>query len=102
MERRGRPSAAQKRGRRWTILWIVLVLAVVIGLLVTEQVAILYLLATLSVSVLLFVVAWSDLGEARRPAAEPAPFDDAAAIADGRVPVTNPNTATARVSRRER
>lgn len=102
MAQRGRPSPAQRRGRRWTYLWVTVALAVVITLMVTEQVAVLYLLATLSVATLLVVVAWSDLGESRRPAGEPAPFDDAAAIADGRVPVTNPETATARVRKRER
>lgn len=102
MAQRGRPSVAQKRGRRWTILWVVLVLAVVITLMVTEQVAVLYLLGTLSLATLLVVVAWSDLGEARKPAGEPLQLDDAAAIADGRVPVTDPETATARVRKRER
>lgn len=102
MERRGRPSPAQRRGRRWTILWVAAALAVIITLMVMEQIAVLYLLATISVTTLLAIVAWSDLGRARVPSAEPAPFDDAAAIGDGRTPATSPNTATAHARRRER
>ena len=99
MESRGKPRAAAKRSRNRTILWVALVLAVVITLMVTEQVAVLYLLATLSVTVLLIIVAWSDLGGSRAPAAEPAPFDDTAAIADGHTPAAA-NTATARARQR--
>ena len=99
MERRGKPGPASKRGRNRTIIWVAVVLAVVITLLVTEQVALLYLLATVSVTALLIVVAWSDLGGARAPAAEPAPFDDAAAIADGHTPTAG-ETATARARQR--
>lgn len=99
MERRGKPGAASKRSRNRTFIWVAVALAVVITLLVTEQVAVLYLLATISVTALLIIVAWSDLGGARAPAAEPAPFDDAAAIGDGRTPVAG-ETATARARQR--
>jgi hypothetical protein len=90
MERKtNRPVNAQKHRRRNTILWILAVVAVVIGLLAKEQIALLYVLATLSVAALLIVVAWSDLGGARAVATgEPAPFDDAAAIADGQTAQT--------------
>ena len=63
------------------LIWSLAVLVVVVVLLVTEQVALLYVLATLSISALLTIVALSSFGEAR-VAAEPVPFDDAAAIAD--------------------
>jgi heme O synthase-like polyprenyltransferase len=92
MERRTKPAVtAQKRRRRMTFLWILVVSAVIITLLVLEQVAVLYVLATLSVTLLLIVVAWSDL-EGRRATAQKTPFDDSAAIADAR---TTPAAATA-------
>jgi hypothetical protein len=55
-------------------------------LLFTEQVALLYVLATLSVSALLIVVALAPFGEARA-ATEPASFDDSAAIANRNLPI---------------
>jgi len=54
---------------------------VVIALIWTEQVALLYVLATLSVSTLLVVVAFSDLEGVRR-VRQPPPGDDAAAVGD--------------------
>ena len=83
MDRKALPGASRKRRRRMTLLWSAVAVAVVITLLITEQVAALYVLATLSVAGLLLVVAWSDLGAARRQVGEEPPRDDAAAIADG-------------------
>jgi hypothetical protein len=54
----------------------------IIVLLALEQVALLYLLATLGVAVLLFVVAFADLHGAIQETVQAAPGDDAAAIAD--------------------
>jgi hypothetical protein len=68
-----------------TLLWSVVITAVVITLLVLEQVAILYVLATLSITVLLIIVAFSDLRGAQAAEATRAPLDDAAAISDGLV-----------------
>jgi hypothetical protein len=65
-----------------TLLWIAGVVALVTGLIYREQIALLYILATVSVTVLLVIVALADLGGARQ-ATSPAPFDDAAALADG-------------------
>ena len=65
-----------------TLLWIAVVVALVTGLIYKEQIALLYILATVSVTVLLVVVAMADLGDAQQ-AAPTAPFDDAAAVADG-------------------
>jgi hypothetical protein len=79
-----------------TLLWIVGVAALVTGLIYKEQIALLYILATVSVTVLLVVVAMADLGGARG-AAPPAPFDDAAALADG---ATTPAAPPARARRR--
>lgn len=89
------PAPRSKRRRRITLLWIVFAAAIIITLLATEQVALLYVLATLSVATLLIVVAWADLGLARRPAAEPAPFDDAAAIADNVASASTASGSTA-------
>jgi len=76
-------GGARKKSRRASLLWIAASALVIIVLIVQEQVALLYVLATLSVAALLTVVALSDLRGARDAPAEPAPFDDAAAIADG-------------------
>ena len=83
MDRRATPSSMRRKRRLSTFLWVSVLAAVVITLLVTEQVALLYVLATLSVAGLLIVVALADLGGARRAVTEVAPLDDAAAIADG-------------------
>ncbi|HEX5709486.1 MAG TPA: hypothetical protein VFX96_19470 [Pyrinomonadaceae bacterium] len=88
MEKR-RPTAPGARGksrRRRTLLIIAAVVAVVIGLLIWEQVALLYVLSTLGVVALLVIVAFADLGQSRRPSTQPAPFDDAAAVASGITP----------------
>ncbi|HEU4594409.1 MAG TPA: hypothetical protein VFS10_04500 [Pyrinomonadaceae bacterium] len=85
------------RGRRKSrkSLYISLaVIAVIILLLWQEQVALLYVLATLSVAGLLTVVAFADLRGARQSTAGPAPFDDSAAIADGTTGVSSPATTT--------
>ncbi|HEV2706139.1 MAG TPA: hypothetical protein VGV59_09460 [Pyrinomonadaceae bacterium] len=90
MERRNRTNQAtraRKNRRRTTLLWIIGITAVVITLLVLEQVAILYALATLSITVLLIIVAFSDLrgAQATDTTATRPPLDDAAAISDGLV-----------------
>ena len=94
MARRNAPAVeARKRRRRITLIWIAVVTAIVIGLIYKEQIALLYILATVSVTVLLVIVAFADLHGARR-ATEP-PLDDAAAIADG-VPLQATPKAAAR------
>jgi preprotein translocase subunit SecD len=59
-------SLANDRRRRKTItlLWALGVSVVVIFLIYKEMTAVLYILATLSVTVLLFIVAFSDLSHA--------------------------------------
>ena len=82
MARRNAPAVeARKRRRRLTLLWCAAATALVIGLIYKEQIALLYILATVGVTILLVVVALADLHGARRTP-EP-PLDDAAAIADG-------------------
>ena len=84
---KGRTSPTGKRVREKSRLSLILSLVavvVVIALLWQEQIALLYVLATLSVAGLLGVVAIADLRGAQQGTAGPAPFDDSAAIADGR------------------
>ncbi|HVF54674.1 MAG TPA: hypothetical protein VM934_00910 [Pyrinomonadaceae bacterium] len=80
---RGAATHPRKKKRNLTLLWIAIAAAVIILLLWQEQIAILYVLATLGVAVLLSIVAVADLSGARRAANQPPPFDDAAAISDG-------------------
>ncbi|HJR07086.1 MAG TPA: hypothetical protein VJ842_07510 [Pyrinomonadaceae bacterium] len=85
MARSTTTAGGRKKGnRRMTLLWIAVAAAIIIALIWTEQVALLYVLATLSVTGLLLIVAFADLGGARQRAlTEPAPNDDSAAAADG-------------------
>ena len=82
MVSRSKPVDTRKRRRRVTLLWIGIAALAIILLLRYEQIALLYVLATLSVAALLIIVSLSDLSGARRAAAEAAPFDDSSAIGD--------------------
>ncbi len=75
-------ARARRKGRRSTLLWIGAVAGVVITLLLLEQIALLYVLATLSVAALLAVVAVADLRGARQATEQIPPGDDSAAIGD--------------------
>lgn len=96
-------QGARKQRRRNSILISVVAVAIIVGLLIWEQVALLYLLATLGVAVLLLIVAFSDLHGAMPTAEEarPATPDDSAAIADGLAQAVVSSPA-ARVSARPR
>jgi hypothetical protein len=77
-------TGVRNKGKnRMTLIWVALAAAIIVGLIWTEQVALLYVLATLSVTALLFIVAFADLGGARRTLTQPAPNDDSAAAGDG-------------------
>lgn len=79
-------EGARKRRRRNSILVSAAVAAAIVLLLAFEQVALLYLLATVGVAVLLLIVAFADLHGATpvtAAAAQPSVPDDSAAIADG-------------------
>jgi hypothetical protein len=93
----GRTATAvggSKNKRRTTFIWIAAAVAIIVALIWTEQVALLYVLATLSVTALLLIVAMADLGGTRQPLTEPAPNDDSAAAGDG--------AGAARSSKRQR
>jgi|SRR5437588_12913387 len=99
MARRNAPAVeARKRRRRMTLLWSAVAAAIVIGLIWKEQTALLYILATVSVTALLIIVALTDLHDAR-PASD-APLDDAAALADGTRAAAQLRTPTARAAKR--
>jgi hypothetical protein len=80
---RAAADVARKKRRRNSLLITVVAMVIIIVLLATEQVALLYLIATLGVVGLLLVVAFADLrGAQEAVAAVPVPADDSAAIGD--------------------
>lgn len=80
---RAAADKTRKTRRRNSILLSVAVIAVIILLLALEQIALLYLVATLGVAVLLIIVAFSELhGAAPEPALAVSGGDDSAAIGD--------------------
>ena len=81
---RAAADTERKRRRRNSLLISAAAMVIIVVLLATEQVALLYLIATLGVAGLLLVVAFSNLEETREvsAAAVPAPADDSAAIGD--------------------
>ena len=97
-------DTARKKRRRTSLLLSTVAIAIIVGLLVTEQVALLYLIATLGVVALLLVVAFADLRGAQpvAAAAVPAPADDSAAIGDrsGGARVTTASYAATSAPRR--
>jgi len=97
-------EGARKKKRRNSILVSAVVVAIIVGLLMWEQVALLYLLATVGVAVLLIVVAFADLHGSTPTAAEarPATPDDSAAIADGLAQAAGVPTTAAQVAPRQR
>jgi hypothetical protein len=71
----------RRRRKLTTALWALLFSAVVITLMVLEQTAILYILSTVGVTVLLIIVAYSDLAHADAKGQELAQSTDAAGVA---------------------
>jgi hypothetical protein len=106
---RAAADSTRKRRRRNSVLVSIAAVAVIVILLALEQVALLYLLATLGVAALLTIVAFADLHGAQQQqvaASMPAPADDAAAIADGTARATPAaslrSNAPRRAKRRQR
>lgn len=95
---RSSSSGAKGVGRRNTWIAIVVVVFVVGMLLAYERVAELYVLATFSISALLFVVAFASFGEAR-VATEAVQFDDSAGIADRNASVADAPAGSAAAAR---
>lgn len=102
MDKRTRAAAASRKARRRnTIIITVAIVAFVATMIIYEQVALLYVLSTLSVTALLIVVGWSNIEGARRPAGEP-PLDDAAAVGAGITATASNPRAAARAGRPRR
>ena len=72
----------RRRRKMMTTLWALGLSLVVILLIYFEKTAILYILCTLGVTVLLFIVAFSDLKHEDQAAAPLAQTGDAARVAD--------------------
>jgi hypothetical protein len=72
----------RRRRKMMTALWALGLAAVVITLIVLEKTAILYILCTLGVTVLLFIVASSDLAHAEATQGEVQTPKDAASVAN--------------------
>ena len=79
---------ARRRQRIFTYLWILALAAGTISLIYWELTAILYILATLGVTVLLIVVATSDLARAEKFSTEALAPEQPAAIGSGANVVT--------------
>lgn len=80
-----RKNAADDRRRRktFTILWTAVLAIGVMTLIYYEMTAVLYILATVGVTILLVVVAMSDLHAADRNTSSSVKIDDAAALGSG-------------------
>lgn len=90
-----RTDRHRKRNRRWiTFAWIVGISTLIIILLYKGRADWLYVLATLSLSVLLVIIALADLGGGRKGVDEAALGDDSASIGSG-ITASASSTATA-------
>ncbi|OLE53831.1 MAG: hypothetical protein AUG51_11110 [Acidobacteria bacterium 13_1_20CM_3_53_8] len=88
-------AAARRRRRTRTLIWVAALAIITISLIYFEQTALLYILATLGVTVLLIVVAMADLAGTEKTAAQtPVPADDAAAIGSGMAAASTPTVAS--------
>jgi L-asparagine transporter-like permease len=62
-----RNRSGKAKSRWFTYLWIAALVVLVVGLLWKEQTPLLYILATLGVTILLVIVAMADLGQSEQP-----------------------------------
>ncbi|MBA2734895.1 MAG: hypothetical protein H0U54_18685 [Acidobacteria bacterium] len=84
----------KRNSRLITLAWIAGISVLIIVLLYKEKADWLYVLATLGITALLFVVAFADLGGGRPGVDETALGDDSASIGDG-IPATASFASTA-------
>ena len=84
----------KRNNRLITLAWIAGISVLIIVLLYKEKADWLYVLATLGITALLFVVAFADLGGGRPGVDETALGDDSASIGDG-ITASASSTATA-------
>jgi hypothetical protein len=83
MARRRNAADDRRRRKMMTALWAALLGFGTIFLIYKEQTAVLYILATLGVTVLLWVVAMADLAHAEKLTNDPRRSEDSAAIGSG-------------------
>jgi hypothetical protein len=76
-------SNKTKRSRGFTYLWIFGLAVSVFLLIYFEQTSLLYILATLGVTVLLVIVATADLGESERSSEVAVQMSDASSLQSG-------------------
>lgn len=76
-------AADRRRRKMFTILWTAVLALGTIILIYKEMTAVLYILATVGVTVLLVVVAMSDLAHAEKLTSDSRPSGDSAAIGSG-------------------
>lgn len=99
MSQRLASNRGRKRGSRSLVwLWITVVVLAIFLLIYFEQTAILYVLATLSITALLLVVAFADLKDAPNALELPKPNDDAAAIGTGIGSILSPQATAPRAN----
>lgn len=81
---RTKSIASERRRRRLiTFVWTTLLAAITIFLIYKEMTAVLYILATLGVTALLLIVAFSDLRPAEKSQGDPNRINDSAALGSG-------------------
>jgi hypothetical protein len=85
----------KRTSRLVTLAWIAGVAAIIIFLLYKERADWLYVLATLSLTTLLVIVAFANLGGGRPGVDEAALGDDSASIGSGLPSTLSPSAATA-------
>ena len=76
-------AGSRRRRKMITAVWFAVISIVTIVLIYWEMTAVLYILATLGVTGLLTVVAFTDLGTAHGPSGEIERVNDAAALGSG-------------------
>ena len=76
-------AGSRRRRKMITAVWFAVISIVTIVLIYWEMTAVLYILATLGVTGLLVVVAFTDLGTAHGPSGEIERVNDAAALGSG-------------------
>lgn len=82
MSQRIRSNKA-KRSRGFTYLWILCLAVSVFLLIYFEQTSLLYILATLGVTVLLVIVATADLGQSERSSEAAVQMSDTSSLQSG-------------------
>lgn len=83
MSTRSTLAGNRRRRKLFTVLWFGSLSILIIALIYWEMTAVLYILATLGVTALLLVVAFSDLSRTEKTSSDPQPANDSAAIGSG-------------------